>query len=172
MESKAKMFGHAMHPILIVFPLGLLSTAAIFDVLYLMTFNSTWSTVSFWMIVAGLIGGVVAALFGLIDFLNIPSGTRAKRIGIYHAVVNVTAMILFAVSLMLRWDTPTTPATLALVCSFAGFLIAMLGGWFGGELVERLGVGVTPGANLNAPNSLTHGAREMAPGQDERTAAV
>ena len=72
MESKAKMFGHAMHPILIVFPLGLLSTAAIFDVLYLMTLNSTWSTVSFWMIVAGLIGALVAALFGLIDFLNIP----------------------------------------------------------------------------------------------------
>src|SRR5688572_18720692 len=153
MESKAKMFGHAMHPILIVFPLGLLSTAAIFDVLYLLTANSTWSTVSFWMIVAGLIGGVVAALFGLIDFLNIPSGTRAKRIGIYHALVNVAAMILFAVSLMLRWDTPTTPATVALVCSFAGFLIAM----FGGELVERLGVGVSPEANLNAPNSLTHG---------------
>jgi uncharacterized membrane protein len=157
MESKAKMFGHAMHPILIVFPLGLLSTSAIFDVLYLMTLNSTWSTVSFWMIVAGLIGGLVAALFGLIDFLNIPSGTRAKRIGIYHAVVNVTAMILFALSMWLRWDTPTTPATLAFVCSFAGFAIAMLGGWFGGELVERLGVGVSPEANLNAPNSLTHG---------------
>jgi len=74
-----------------------------------------------------------------------------------NRVYLVGAMILFAVSLMLRWDTPTTPATLALVCSFAGFLIAMLGGWFGGELVERLGVGVSPEANLNAPNSLTHG---------------
>ena len=157
MESKAKMFGHAMHPILIVFPLGVLSTAAIFDVLYVVTVNTTFSTVSFWMIVSGLIGGLVAALFGLIDFLNIPSGTRAKRIGIYHAVVNVVAMILFALSLLLRWDTPTTPSTVALVCSFLGFSIAMLGGWFGGELVERLGVGVSPDANLNAPNSLTHG---------------
>lgn len=157
MESKAKLFGHAMHPILIVFPLGLLSTAAIFDVLYLVTLNSTWSTVSFWMIASGLIGGLVAALFGLIDFLNIPSNTRAKRIGTYHAVVNLIAMMLFALSLLLRWDTPTTPATVALVCSFAGFATAMLGGWFGGELVERLGVGVSSQANLNAPNSLTHG---------------
>jgi uncharacterized membrane protein len=31
MESKAKIFGHPAHVILIVFPLGLLSTAAIFD---------------------------------------------------------------------------------------------------------------------------------------------
>ena len=157
MESKAKAFGHAIHPIMIVFPLGLLSTAAIFDVLYLITANTTFSTVSFWMIAAGLIGGLVAALFGFIDFLNIPSGTRAKRIGIYHAVVNVIAMILFAASLLLRWDRPETPETLAFVLSFAGFLISQLGGWFGGELVERLGVGVSPEANLNAPNSLTHG---------------
>ena len=156
MESKAKAFGHAIHPIMIVFPLGLLATAVIFDVLYLSTLNTTFSTVSFWMIAAGLIGGLLAAVFGLIDFLNIPSGTRAKRIGRIHAIVNVGAMILFALSLYLRWDVPTVPATPALLLSFAGVLLALLGGWFGGELVERLGVGVSPDANLNAPSSLTH----------------
>ena len=157
MESKAKIFGHAIHPILIVFPLGLLATAVIFDVLYLATANRTWSFVAFWMIAAGLIGGVVAALFGLIDFLNIPNGTRAKRIGLYHAIVNLGAMLLFALGFLLRWDVPDSPATTALLCSFAGALLALLGGWFGGELVERLGVGVYPDADLNAPNSLTHG---------------
>lgn len=157
MESKAKAFGHAIHPIMIVFPLGLLATAVIFDVLYLSTLNTTFSTVSFWMIAAGLIGGLLAAVFGLIDYLNIPSGTRAKRIGRIHAIVNVGAMLLFALSLYLRWDVPTVPATSALLLSFAGVLLALLGGWFGGELVERLGVGVSPDANLNAPNSLTHG---------------
>ena len=80
MESKAKIFGHAIHPIMIVFPLGLLATAVIFDILYLATANRTWSTVSFWMIAAGIIGGLLAAVFGLIDYLYIPAGTRAKRI--------------------------------------------------------------------------------------------
>ena len=157
MESKAKIFGHAIHPILIVFPLGLLATAVIFDVIYLATANRTWSFVAFWMIAAGLIGGVVAALFGLIDYLNIPNHTRAKRIGMYHGLVNLTAVILFALSFMLRWNVPDNPATTALLCSFVGAGLALLGGWFGGELVERLGVGVYPDANLNAPNSLTHG---------------
>ena len=157
MESKAKAFGHAIHPIMIVFPLGLLATAVIFDIIYLVTVNTTFSTVSFWMIAAGLIGGLLAAVFGLIDYLNIPSNTRAKRIGQYHALVNVVALVLFAVSLYLRWDVPTVPATTALLFSFAGVLVALLGGWFGGELVERLGVGVSPDANLNAPSSLTHG---------------
>ena len=162
MESKAKIFGHAIHPIMIVFPLGLLATAVVFDVLYLVTGNRTWPFVAFWMIAAGLIGGLIAALFGLIDFLNIPNGTRAKRIGAYHGIVNLGAVILFALSFYMRWnppidDTTTIPTTTALLCSFAGALLALLGGWFGGELVERLGVGVYPDADLNAPNSLTHG---------------
>ena len=156
MESKAKIFGHAIHPMLIVFPLGLLGTAAIFDAIYLGTLNRTWSTVSFWMLVAGLIGGVIAALFGFIDLLNIPKNTRAKSTGLYHAIVMDVALVLFAIGLYLRWDTPDTPATIATICSFAGLVVALVGAWFGGELVERLGVSVYPDANLDAPNSLSH----------------
>lgn len=162
MESRAKLFGHAIHPILIVYPLGLLSAAVIFDVIYLLTANPTWTTVSFWMIAAGIIGGLLAAIFGLIDYLAIPSGTRAKRIGLLHGLVNLGVMILFIGSWLLRRNSPEVPSTLAFALSFAGVGAALLGGWLGGELVERLGVGVTPGANLNAPNSLTHSARETA----------
>jgi len=160
MESKAKLFGHAIHPILIVYPLGLLSAAVIFDVIYLATGNTTWSTVSFWMIAAGIIGGLLAAVFGLIDYLNIPSGTRASRIGLLHGLTNVGVVILFIASWLLRRDTPDVPPTAALALSFIGVAAALLGGWLGGELVERLGVGITPNANLNAPSSLTHGAKE------------
>ena len=108
------------------------------------------------LLVAGLIGGVIAALFGFIDWLNIPQNTRAKSVGRYHAIVMDVALVLFAIGLYLRWSTPDTPATIATVCSFAGLALALVGGWFGGELVERLGVGVSANANLNAPNSLTH----------------
>ena len=173
MESRAKIFGHAIHPILIVYPLGLLSAAVIFDVIYLLTANPTWATVSFWMIAAGIVGGLLAAVFGLIDFLSIPSGTRAKRIGLIHGLVNLGVMVLFIGSWLLRRDLPEAPSTAALAMSFIGVGAALLGGWLGGELVERLGVGVTPGANLNAPNSLTHSARETAQASGhEGTAAV
>jgi len=155
MESKAKLFGHAIHPILIVYPLGLLSAAVVFDVIYLVTANPTWLTVSFWMIAAGLIGGLMAAVFGLIDYLNIPSGTRAKRIGLVHGLVNVGVMALFAISWLLRSGVADAPPSVAFALSFIGVGAALLGGWLGGELVERLGVGVAENANLNAPNSLT-----------------
>lgn len=155
MESRAKIFGHAIHPILIVYPLGLLSTAVIFDIIYLVTANPRWATVSFWMIAAGVVGGLLAALFGFIDYLNIPSGTRAKRIGMLHGLINLGVMILFAISWWLRAGLPEAPPVVAYVLSFVGVGAASLGGWLGGELVERLGVGVAEGANLNAPNSLT-----------------
>ena len=103
MESKAKIFGHAIHPILIVYPLGLLSVAVIFDIIYLATGNPTWTTVSFYMIAAGIIGGLLAALFGLIDYLYIPSGTRARRIGMLHGVTNLCVVILFIASLLMRY---------------------------------------------------------------------
>src|SRR6185503_3796956 len=172
MESKAKIFGHAIHPILIVYPLGLLSTAVVFDVIYLVTGNPTWTTVSFWMIAAGIVGGLLAAVFGLIDYLNIPSGTRAARIGLLHGLTNVFVMILFVASWLLRRNSPEVPSTAAFALSFIGVAAAFLGGWLGGELVERLGVGVTPDANLNAPNSLTHSARDTQREADERRAAA
>src|SRR5919206_3075296 len=106
MESRARIFGHAIHPILIVYPLGLLSAAVIFDVIYLVTGNPTWTTVSFWMIAAGIVGGLMSAIFGLIDYLGIPSGTRAARIGLLHGLTNLGVMILFVVSFLLRWNIP------------------------------------------------------------------
>jgi uncharacterized membrane protein len=155
MEAKAKLFGHPIHQALIVFPLGVLSTAVIFDVVHLITGNTRWAEISFWMICAGIIAGLVAAPFGLIDWLGIPGGTRAKRVGLLHGVGNVVVVLLFAGSWFMRRDNPMAPDVLALVLSFAGGGLALITGWLGGELVNRLGIGVYDGANVNAPSSLS-----------------
>jgi uncharacterized membrane protein len=155
MESRAKLLGHAIHPIMIVFPLGLLATAVIFDIIFRIWDNPTFATVAYYMIATGIIGGFLAAIFGLIDWLAIPSATRAKSVGIYHAVGNVVALLFFIGSWWLRSDAPTRPETLATVLSLAGLGFALVGGWLGGELVERLGVSVSDGANLDAPSSLS-----------------
>jgi uncharacterized membrane protein len=107
------------------------------------------------MIAAGIIGGLLAAVFGLIDWVGIPSGTRAKAIGLWHGGANVVVVLLFIVSWFLRRPDPQSPGSIALALSFIGVGIALVSGWLGGELVERLGVGIHEGANLNAPNSLS-----------------
>src|SRR5260370_19924209 len=83
MESKVKSMGHAMHPMLVNFPLGLLITSAIFDIVHLITGNGYWSEIAFWMIAAGLIGGLLAAAVGTIDWFAIPSGPPAKSVGLW-----------------------------------------------------------------------------------------
>src|SRR4051812_35819590 len=102
MESRAKAFGHAIHPMLIVFPLGLLATAVIFDVVYLITGRSGFPVAAGYAIAGGVVGGLVAAVFGLVDWLAIPAGSRAKGVGVLHGVGNVVVVLLFAVSWLLR----------------------------------------------------------------------
>ena len=160
MESKAKALGHPIHQMLIPFPFGLLATAVIFDIIYLVRGNSQMTTVAFWMIAAGIVGGLIAAPFGLIDYHAIPQGTRAKSVGLVHGVGNVFVLLLFAASWWLRYGAygaaaPYAPSTLAFVLSFAGFALAGLTGWLGGELVDRHRVGVDDGAHLDSPHSLS-----------------
>jgi uncharacterized membrane protein len=154
MESRFKLLGHAVHPMLIVFPLGLLGMAAIFDIIQLVSGAGPWSGIAYYMIGAGVITGLLAAVPGAVDWLAISSNTRAKAIGLWHGGGNVIVVLLFAASWFLRRENPVTPATGAYVLSFAGFCLALVTGWLGGELVERLGVGVDPGANVDAPSSL------------------
>jgi uncharacterized membrane protein len=157
METKFKLLGHPVHPMLIVFPLGLLSTAVIFDLLYLATGEESLATFAFWAIAAGVVGGLLAAVFGFWDWLGIPGGTRAKSIGLVHGAGNVGVTAIFAISWLLRVDDPSyLPDTvLPLILGVIGALIALFTAWLGGELVYRLRVAVDDDANLNASNSLS-----------------
>jgi uncharacterized membrane protein len=155
MESKAKFLGHPVHPMLIVFPLGLLATAVIFDVIALSRGASSLYNAAYWMIAAGILGGIISAVFGLIDWLAIPARTRAKKIGLWHGLGNVVVLLMFALSWWLRRASPESPPATALGFSFVAVVFALVTAWLGGELVERLGVGVDEGANLNSPSSLS-----------------
>ena len=98
MESRFKIAGHAVHPMLIVLPLGLLPVSVVFDIIWWVTDDVQYAAVGFFMVAAGLLGAVLAALAGAVDALAIPSGTRAKRIVLLHGSGNLVVAALFAVS--------------------------------------------------------------------------
>jgi uncharacterized membrane protein len=139
----------------VVFPLGLLSTAVFFDIIYLVTDRAIWTQAAFFMIGAGVLLGLGAAAPGWVDWAGIPKATRAKRIGLIHGVGNVLVLGLFLLSWILRRPTPEAPPTEAIVAALGGAVVAVVTAWLGGELVARLGVGVDDGAHLDAPSSLT-----------------
>jgi uncharacterized membrane protein len=154
MKSHLKVLGHPLHPMLIVFPLGLLVTSVVFDGLALVTKKPDQARTAYKLIGAGVLSGIVAAASGTVDWTAIPSGTRAKRIGFWHGSGNVLLLTLFALSWKARRADPEHPSKAALGLSLAGMMLGNLTAWLGGELTYRLGVGVDPGANLEAPNSL------------------
>jgi uncharacterized membrane protein len=164
MESRVKLFGHPVHQMLIVFPLGLLATSVVFDIIHLASGAAYAATVAYALIASGIVGGLLAAPFGLIDWVAIPSGTRAKRIGGLHGGGNVVVLALFAISLWLRSGLVQEPPMLSLLLSFCGAALAVVTGWLGGELVDRLGVGISANAHPDAPSSLDRSA------EDTRTA--
>lgn len=154
MQGRATFLGHPVHQMLIVFPLGLLATSVVFDLLHLATRSTNLAIVSHWMLVAGLIGGVIAAPFGTIDWLAVPRGTRAKAIGALHGGGNLVVVLLFGASWWVRREQTEAPPGLAIVLSLLAGGLAGVTAWLGGELVSRLGVGVHDGAGVNAPSSL------------------
>lgn len=155
MESKAKLFGHSIHQQLVAFPVGLLATSVIFDVAAFLGGNATFGLVGHWMLVAGIISALIAAPFGIIDLMSVPDGTRASRIGILHGMGNLLVLVAFISAWAMRQGAVGQPPNrVSLLLSLVGGALILLTGWLGGELVSRLGVGVSRNAHLNAPNSL------------------
>lgn len=157
MKSRVIVAGHSMHMQLVVFPLGLLGLSPLWDVLRLATGNPTWGIVGYWTIVAGVVSALVAAVPGFLDYLKIPDGTRAKRVGTYHLALNLVVVALFAFSLVLRTADErgyAGAAWWAMLPGWVGVGLAVVSGWLGGELVETLGIGVHDGAHPDAPSSL------------------
>src|SRR3954470_19259417 len=156
MESRAKLLGHPVHPMLVVLPLGLFIGAVVFDALALWTHTAQLAVVAFWDIAAGIVGGLLAAVFGLIDWMAIPAGTRAKRIGLLHGATNVVVVAAFAIAWLVRRNAgDVTPTTGVLLLEIVALGLGTVGGWLGGELVDRLGIGVDDGAHVDAPSSLS-----------------
>jgi uncharacterized membrane protein len=154
-ESRAKILGHPIHPMLVVFPLGLFFTAVIFDFIDLVGGPGVLGDVAYWNIAVGLIGGILAAFAGLRDLRAIPGGTRAKRIALRHGTTNASLLALFAISWLIRMGGEYRSVGGGLfVLELVAVGLASLGAWLGGELVDRLGVGVSQEASLDASSSL------------------
>lgn len=134
MHSQASLKNHPIHPMLVVFPIGLWVFSLIADLIYRFgDGSSSWNLVAYYSLGGGIVGALLAAIPGLIDLMGIHE-TRAKRIGIAHMVINLIAVALYAVNFYLRSQerhNPTIPVALSVI----GVGLLSISGWLGGELV-------------------------------------
>lgn len=146
MRSKASFAGHPIHPMLIPFPLALWATSFAVDVLFYFLRHPTLLIISKFMIAAGCLGAIAAAIPGIIDWLAIKNG-EVKRVANWHARLNIAALVVFAISFFLRLGSYSELVgrrlTVPFLLSLLGVIMISISGWLGGELAFRYGVGQT-----------------------------
>jgi uncharacterized membrane protein len=135
---RARIFGQPLHPILVVFPLGLLATSFFFDLAWLATGRAALAVAAGWIMVSGVAGSAIASVVGVFDWMAIPRGSRAWKVGALHGGGNVVVALLFAASWLLRRDAPGHPAAIEIALSASGVLLTVVTGWLGSEVAERL----------------------------------
>lgn len=139
MRSRVLIAGQAVHPLLVVLPLGLLTGVVVFDLLYLITGQAAMAETAGHLLAAGvMLGFVVAAGEWLEWWFVIPRGNPARRLGLWHSTVNVGFVVLFAISGMLRASYPGwEPDVLALATAWAGLLLGGVSVWLGARFGSK-----------------------------------
>jgi uncharacterized membrane protein len=152
MKSKASIAGHPFHPMLVSFPIGLWFTSFAADVVFY--FRRDWPSllvISKFMIAAGCLGAVAAAIPGIIDWLSI-TNKEVKRIANWHARLNIIALIVFTISLYFRMRAGAHWVNYMLripfLLSLLGVVLISISSWLGGELTFKHGVGAAPQQDL------------------------
>ncbi len=104
--------------------------------------ESLWTTGGH-LAVAGVIAGLIVAVPGLVDFVyTVPPRSTGKKRARRHAIVNVSALLLFALARWLRGSAAIEPEPLLLGVEGIGAVLLLTGGWMGGTLVSRNQIGV------------------------------
>ena len=137
--TTARIDRHPIHPMLVVLPLGLWVAALVFDIIYAATGRPSMRTAAFWNIGAGVVGALIAAIPGFVDWLSLTG--RAARIGTYHMILNLAAVVIFAINWFIRTRL-TDDSPWPLILSIVGVVGVGISGWLGGELVYKERVGV------------------------------
>lgn len=140
--STVAIAGHPLHPLIVTFPIAFLTGVLGTDLGYWLTQDVFWARASIWLIGAGLVTGVVAAITGMSDFLKIDR-VKKHSAGWIHMVGNIGAMLLSLVNWWIRRGNIEGAAfPVGLIISLVVALLLGVTGWYGAELVYRHKVAV------------------------------
>jgi len=154
MASPASVGKHPLHPMIIAFPIALWIFSLVADVIYLWRGNPVWKDyIAFYTLLGGILGAVVAAVPGFIDWLSI-TAQPVKKLADWHARLNVIALLVFIADFYLRTTSGAAwigrSLTVPLVLSIVGIVLIGISGWLGGEMVYVHGVAVDSGAQAKS----------------------
>ena len=144
-SNVAGPYGHPFHPIFVTIPIGAWVGSLVLDIASKSGDDGgALARGAYWMIGVGIVGALVAALFGFLDFLAVPRGTRALKVALTHMLFNLAVVALFVASFIWRADRGATKETSTGLFVLSGIALALLlvSGWLGGMLAYHYGVRV------------------------------
>lgn len=145
MQTKATIVGHPIHPMLVVFPIGLWTFSFICDLIFLYTGYLGFEVVAFVCIGGGILGALAATIPGIVDFSYISrrddvESSKISQIAFQHGMFNVLALITFSINFCIRFQG--SPLRVPFILSLGGLIFLAISGWLGAELVYYHRVGV------------------------------
>jgi uncharacterized membrane protein len=146
-RRKLRLFGHPVHPVVTHFPMALLPVSFLGDLIGIWTDATFWWSFSFYNLAIGLVLSIPALITGMIDFMAIPQEGAADRVAMRHMTIIITAITLYTGSFVIRFgvEIPSGWRVISSVSlSLLGLIFLLIGGWLGGQLVYRFGVGREP----------------------------
>jgi uncharacterized membrane protein len=140
MRTPASVAKHPIHPMLVPIPIGLWIFSFVCDLTFVLGSGvSLWFTLSFWTMIGGLVGALLAAVPGFIDMLSLSA--QPKRLALTHMALNATIILLYAINIGTRIQGASI-AGAPLILSVAGIGLLAVSGWLGGQMVYVHRVGV------------------------------
>ncbi len=171
MKSKAAIGNHPIHPALVTIPIGSFVLALIGDIATSVTHDQFWYTFAYYCVGIGILSGLLAAVFGLIDYFSVRMSARGKNLATIHLVLNVIAIVLYIVDWYERRDNRAFLSSgwaAVMALEIAALVILSISGWIGGEMAYIHKVGVVENADLEAT---AIGSNEVSSSVEKREAA-
>jgi len=142
MKSRAHFKSHPIHPILVNFPIAFFVGTLLFDLLGVILGRPDFYYISYYLNMAGIAFGLLAAVPGLIDFITVvPPKSSGKKRAAQHGVTNVLMLIAFAIAFYLKRATGIS-IYIIIGIEVIGNILLGIAGWMGGTLVFRNQIGV------------------------------
>src|SRR5436190_1160054 len=135
---QGKWLRHPVHPALTDVPVGAWTAALAMDAVELMSDSDGVSDAADLAVGVGVAGALAAAVTGIADWSEVDD-EPARKIGVAHALLNVTAVGLYTTSLIMR---RTGSRRAGIGVSLLGYAVASVSAYLGGHLVFGEGVGV------------------------------
>jgi uncharacterized membrane protein len=110
MQGRATFHNHPIHPMLVALPIGFFIGTVVCYIVYGITGDTTfWPKMAVMLMIFGIIGALLAALFGFIDYFTAPMPPAVKDTATKHMVLNLAVVVIFLIAVWQGWGQRHEP---------------------------------------------------------------